>query len=171
MSDLSPTLREGGHGQSHANSGVVPAIAFALRGRDDGAQVEVSGDRVGALRAGSGGSSRDYVAEPIAFTTEQTPKFSPDTALTLTKQSPTGGGQIQSVMSYGGVRRLTPVECERLQGFPDDYTAETAFRSRISADGPRYKALGNSMAVPVMRWIMGRIKQNYQAVMAEREAS
>ena len=54
----------------------------------------------------------------VAFTTEQTPKFNHECALTLTKQSPTGGGQIQSVMSAMQVRRLTPVECERLQGFP-----------------------------------------------------
>jgi len=51
------------------------------------------------------------------------------------------------------VRRLTPRECERLQGFPDDYTKISA----KAADGPRYKALGNSMAVPVMRWIGERI--------------
>ena len=50
------------------------------------------------------------------------------------------------------VRRLTPRECERLQGFPDDYTAIPK-----AADGPRYKALGNSMAVPVMAWIGKRI--------------
>ena len=54
------------------------------------------------------------------------------------------------------VRRLTPRECERLQGFPDDYTAIT-FKGKPAADGPRYKALGNSMAVPVMRWIGERI--------------
>jgi DNA (cytosine-5)-methyltransferase 1 len=54
------------------------------------------------------------------------------------------------------VRRLTPRECERLQGFPDDYTA-IQFRNKPAADGPRYKALGNSMAVPVMRWIGARI--------------
>jgi len=54
------------------------------------------------------------------------------------------------------VRRLTPRECERLQGFPDDYTAIT-YRNKPAADGPRYKALGNSMAVPVMRWIGERI--------------
>ena len=50
------------------------------------------------------------------------------------------------------VRRLTPRECERLQGFPDDYTL-VEYRGKPAADGPRYKALGNSMAVPVMRWI------------------
>jgi DNA (cytosine-5)-methyltransferase 1 len=54
------------------------------------------------------------------------------------------------------VRRLTPRECERLQGFPDDYTL-IPHRGKPAADGPRYKALGNSMAVPVMRWIGRRI--------------
>jgi DNA (cytosine-5)-methyltransferase 1 len=55
------------------------------------------------------------------------------------------------------VRRLTPVECERLQGFPDNYT-----NIPKAADGNRYKALGNSMAVPVMRWIGERINQYEQ---------
>lgn len=53
---------------------------------------------------------------------------------------------------HGLVRRLTPIECERLQGFPDNYTAIPG-----AADGPRYAALGNSMAVPVIRWIGRRI--------------
>jgi DNA (cytosine-5)-methyltransferase 1 len=59
------------------------------------------------------------------------------------------------------VRRLTPVECERLQGFPDNFT-RIPWRNkpaRECPDGPRYKALGNSMAVPVMRWIGERIQQ------------
>jgi DNA (cytosine-5)-methyltransferase 1 len=55
------------------------------------------------------------------------------------------------------VRRLTPRECERLQGFPDDYTL-VPHRNKPAADGPRYKSLGNSMAVPVMRWIGERIQ-------------
>lgn len=55
-----------------------------------------------------------------------------------------------------GVRRLTPTECERLQGFPDGHT-NVPHRGKPAADGPRYKALGNSMAVPVMRWIGRRI--------------
>lgn len=55
------------------------------------------------------------------------------------------------------VRRLTPRECERLQGFPDDHTL-VSYRGAPAADGPRYKALGNSMAVPVMRWIGERIQ-------------
>lgn len=56
------------------------------------------------------------------------------------------------------VRRLTPRECERLQGFPDDHTI-VPWRGKMAPDGPRYKALGNSMAVPVMRWIGERISQ------------
>ena len=58
-----------------------------------------------------------------------------------------------------GVRRLTPRECERLQGFPDDYTLVT-HRNKPAADGPRYKAIGNSMAVPVISWICKRIQEN-----------
>jgi len=54
------------------------------------------------------------------------------------------------------VRRLTPTECERLQGFPDGWTA-IPYRGKPASDGPRYKALGNSMAVPVMAWIGRRI--------------
>lgn len=53
-------------------------------------------------------------------------------------------------------RRLTPVECERLQGFPDGWT-DVEYRGKPAPDTKRYKALGNSMAVPVMRWIGERI--------------
>jgi DNA (cytosine-5)-methyltransferase 1 len=59
------------------------------------------------------------------------------------------------------VRRLTPVECERLQGFPDHWT-RIAYRNKppeLCPDGPRYKAIGNSWAVPVVRWIGERIKE------------
>lgn len=65
--------------------------------------------------------------------------------------------QTPATLSSSGVRRLTPRECERLQGFPDDYTL-TPYRNREMADGPRYKMLGNSMAVPVMGWIGHRIQ-------------
>ena len=123
MDDCSPTLRAGGAAASHANGGVMPAVAFALRGREGGAMPEIEGDQVGALRSASGGSSRSYVAATA-------------------------------------VRRLTPIECERLQGFPDGYTA-IPWRGKGAdqcPDGPRYKALGNSMAVPVMRWIGERMQ-------------
>ena len=66
-----------------------------------------------------------------------------------------GGLGIRQAMA---VRRLSPKECERLQGFPDNYT-DIQPKGKATPDGPRYKALGNSMAVPVMRWIGERIAQ------------
>jgi DNA (cytosine-5)-methyltransferase 1 len=80
-----------------------------------------------------------------------------DVSATMTADmaGPTHSGP--KVMQNMAVRRLTPVECERLQGFPDNYT-----NIPKAADGNRYKALGNSMAVPVMRWIGERINQYEQ---------
>jgi DNA (cytosine-5)-methyltransferase 1 len=66
------------------------------------------------------------------------------------------GGEAEPTQPNYAVRRLTPRECERLQGFPDDYTL-IPWRKGVAPDGPRYKALGNSMAVPVVRWIGERI--------------
>lgn len=75
-------------------------------------------------------------------------------------QTPITGGREKRGLT---VRRLTPRECERLQGFPDDYT-DIPYRNKEHApDGPRYKALGNSMAVPVMRWIGERIRMVEEA--------
>ena len=65
--------------------------------------------------------------------------------------------QSAAVLNNMAVRRLTPVECERLQGFPDNYT-DIKPKGKDTPDGPRYKALGNSMAVPVMAWIGKRIQ-------------
>lgn len=62
------------------------------------------------------------------------------------------------IISCPGVRRLTPLECERLQGFPDGWT-DVPHKGKPASDSARYKALGNSMAVPVMRWIGERIQQ------------
>lgn len=183
-----PVLRSMGHDGSHANGGgqlavafnwqgggtqttlgydpdsdtvgtlashQTPAIAFALRGREGGAMPEVEGDgqSVGTLRAANGGSSRDYVACVTG-----------DVAHTLKAEgfdaSEDGTGRGQPIVNHASaVRRLTPVECERLQGFPDDFTA-IPWRGKSAEecpDGPRYKALGNSMAVPVMAWIGQRI--------------
>jgi len=80
-----------------------------------------------------------------------------DVSATMTADmaGPTHSGP--KVMQNMAVRRITPVECERLQGFPDNYT-----NIPKAADGNRYKALGNSMAVPVMRWIGERINQYEQ---------
>lgn len=85
------------------------------------------------------------------------------------KNSHSNAGGHASVQYGSTVRRLTPRECERLQGFPDDYTL-VPHRGKPMADGPRYKALGNSMAVPVMAWIGQRIAA-VDALMTERAAA
>ena len=88
---------------------------------------------------------------------------------TLTSKTKNSGGiamSNQEIFSQRGgglashltVRRLTPRECERLQGFPDDFTLIPYRHGKPAADGPRYKALGNSMAVPVVGWVLSRIR-------------
>jgi DNA (cytosine-5)-methyltransferase 1 len=104
-----------------------PAHAFKIRGVG-----HYTGTNGGVAKPGTGGSG--YMGQD-------------EKAYTIATS------QDQQIMHGMAVRRLTPTECERLQGFPDGYTdimPETP-------DGPRYKALGNSMAVPVMRWIGSRI--------------
>ena len=125
-------------------------IAFNLRGREGGAAAELTD--VASLRASSGGSSRSYVG----FAQNQRDEVRcVDVAGALAAE--TGMKQQTYVNTAMRVRRLTPTECERLMGFPDDYTL-VPFRGKLAADGNRYKALGNSMAVPVMRWIGQRIE-------------
>jgi len=65
--------------------------------------------------------------------------------------------RLHNVVGHVRPRQLMPVECERLQGLPDGHTAVT-YRGKPAKDGPRYRAIGNSMAVPVMRWIGQRIQ-------------
>jgi DNA (cytosine-5)-methyltransferase 1 len=90
------------------------------------------------------------IAQPIGWSEELTASI--DLAGTIQRGG--DGGRHDGVMQTNmAVRRLTPVECERLQGFPDNYTN---IKDKCP-DGPRYKALGNSWAVPVVRWIGERI--------------
>jgi len=77
-----------------------------------------------------------------------------DVTATMTSASGISNATGPKVMESLRVRRLTPMECERLQGFPDGYT-----NTPTSSDSTRYKALGNSMAVPVMKWIGNRIME------------
>jgi DNA (cytosine-5)-methyltransferase 1 len=99
----------------------------------------------------------DKSKTPAVFCDTYNGTIQGDISATLTADmaGPTHSGP--KVMQNIAVRRLTPVECERLQGFPDNYT-----NIPKAADGNRYKALGNSMAVPVMRWIGERINQYEQ---------
>jgi len=126
----------------------APIVAFSGRSRgDDGRGYDrpplfFGGETVGAI---------DTVKPHcVAFNALQ----DPDSWQERTGPLDTDGST-QAVALNMQVRRLTPRECERLQGFPDDYTL-IPYRGKAAADcadGPRYKALGNSMAVPVMRWI------------------
>jgi DNA (cytosine-5)-methyltransferase 1 len=147
-SDLAPTLRAMNHGRSHANAGgQLAAVIFESR----------------FVRNGRGAPS--VVAPPLKAQSGGTGR---------------GDGAPLLATSFA-VRRLTPRECERLQGFPDDWTLVPNYSRRLrpdeveemaayfrvpveiartlgaTPDGPRYKAVGNSMAVPVMRWIGTRI--------------
>ena len=98
------------------------------------------------------------VAQPICLMDQGGSVMNIEHDMTGTLRHETHGHE-PVVMQSMAVRRLTPRECERLQGFPDDYTLLPG----KPADGPRYKALGNSMAVPVMAWIGKRIKKCLQS--------
>jgi DNA (cytosine-5)-methyltransferase 1 len=128
---------------------LVP-MAFDARQSD----VITYGDRSGPL-------DTDGHSISIAFSAKDHGADAGDIAPTLRAGGHVGshanGGVMPAVAQHMSVRRLTPRECERLQGFPDDYTL-IPYRGKPAADGPRYKALGNSMAVPVMAWIGRRIQ-------------
>ncbi len=135
------------HG-ADALDGCAPTLR-AMRGREGGSQPETSD--VASMRAASGGSSRSYVTHSVCLGSDPITSEEHTQPLTCRKGDP-------GTVSYvAGVRRLTPRECERLQGFPDDYTL-IPYRGKSAADGPRYKALGNSMAINVMSWVGERIQ-------------
>lgn len=145
------------HGQENA------CIAFSYK--DHGA--DASEDLSPTLRAGNSDNSNANSGQPpaiaYAFKPGQGAKargigFAEEQSPTLTSAS-SGTNLTPAVMCGVSVRRLMPVECERLQGFPDNHTL-ISWRGKEAAecpDGPRYRAIGNSMAVPVMRWIGERI--------------
>lgn len=141
--------RTDGKGYTHDARGVPQAVAVRT------AQTNANGHGVSENRAhtldGAQGqcvafSGRNRGPEPKVNRLERPPH----TMIELT-------GALETVKPWNishdsVVRRLTPMECERLQGFPDGYT-QVSYRGKPAADGPRYKALGNSMAVPVVRRI------------------
>jgi DNA (cytosine-5)-methyltransferase 1 len=151
----------GGRGGVGVGAVLAPLIAHTLRG--DG------------FDASEDGTGRGV---PLVVNARETPITADNLSLPLgaqdhghavlndvhpTLSASTGGGPTSqdwqahaAVINEQAVRRLMPVECEFLQGFPRGYTAIT-YRGKPAADGNRYKALGNSMAVPVVRWIGERI--------------
>jgi site-specific DNA-cytosine methylase len=140
---------------THATQGVAVAIQGTVIGRSETAGPQGSGaDVSGAMFTLT---KTDVHAVAIGLDEEQNARV--DGFGTL-KARMEGGGFEGTVMTPAmQVRRLTPVECERLQGFPDGHTNIPWRGKPESPDGPRYKALGNSMAVPVMSWIGKRINE------------
>jgi DNA (cytosine-5)-methyltransferase 1 len=101
------------------------------------------------------------IIDRAAFNQGQNAQYEPriEEGQTMSSLVAKGPHAVQHTMA---IRRLTPKECERLQGFPDDWTKihyHKNGKSKECPDGPRYKACGNSMAVPVMRWIGERIEK------------
>lgn len=144
---VSHTLRGEGHDASEDGTGrgvpIVPMAFMDTESHSSGSNIDISP----TMRTGD--CAKICVAE-VADTL---------TAYWERSKGAKAGNQVgvlNPIIYPSAVRRLMPVECERLQGFPDDYTAIT-YRGKPAADGPRYKALGNSMAVPVVRWIGERI--------------
>ena len=149
---LAPTLRaEAGDNQL--------AIAHPMVLMDQGGSamnVQTDGT-VGTLRRETHGHE-PVVMQPVCLGGQHpNAGIGIDQAPTLTSAMGAGGGHVPIVSM--AVRRLTPTECERLQGFPDGYTNIPWRKAAESPDGPRYKALGNSWAVPVVRWIGQRIQE------------
>lgn len=150
------------HEQAHTlgrNNGMENAL-LAFSCKDHGAD---AGDLAPTLRAMGHGASHANAGGQVAAC------ITGDITHTLKAEgfdaSEDGTGRGQPMPLGGaGVRRLTPIECERLQGFPDDYTL-VPYRGRVAGlcpDGPRYKAIGNSKAVFVVRWIGRRIQQQLE---------
>jgi len=137
--DITHTLNTANNGKGSSEDGT------------GGATAELGGEVATALRAFSGGGDKPHV---LAVHGTQDPCVGVEVAFA---QGRNNGGE-NAISQTLAVRRLTPTECERLQGFPDDHTL-VDYRNKPAADGPRYKANGNSMAVPVMHWIGRRIQE------------
>ena len=133
------------------------AIQGNLIGRDKGGPQGVGASTEGAMYTMT---KADVHGVAVAFHPTQDPISSTDGSVHAMGCGSSGGCATQAVAQAMTVRRLTPRECERLQGFPDDYTL-IPWRKKAAGDcpdGPRYKALGNSMAVNVVTWIGERIQ-------------
>lgn len=164
IGEIAHTLKaEGFDGSEDGTGRGVPTIAHtvALRGREGGATAELGGEVATALRASTGGGDKPHILAFSAkdYGADATDNLSPTLRAGGHSKSHANAGVMPAVATPLAVRRLTPVECEFLQGFPQNHTL-VPYRNKPAADGPRYKALGNSMAVPVMRWIGERIDKH-----------
>jgi DNA (cytosine-5)-methyltransferase 1 len=147
MTDCHTALRARPPGQSEASTTTVVAFAQNQLG-----EVRMNAEVMGTVNTNQNASGRNT---PMVA-------YDSDTIGTIRSNTRNNSDPVTEaamhVMHGMAVRRLTPKECERLQGFPDGYT-DVTYRNKPAADGPRYRALGNSMAVPVMAWIGQRIAE------------
>jgi DNA (cytosine-5)-methyltransferase 1 len=173
VGDIAPTLNRMGGGQRE------PCICLMDQG---GGVMNIETDVTGTLRSQTKGhepiimATRQGNAEiteghaptlncnheaPVVYFAQNTRDEVREMNVVGALAAQPGMKQTSYIRQDSTVRRLTPRECERLQGFPDDWT-KIPWRGKPAEDcpdGPRYKALGNSMAVPVMRWIGERIRK------------
>jgi DNA (cytosine-5)-methyltransferase 1 len=162
-----------GFEDQHINEGAPLFVPVVCHGSQDPLILEDTafpigrngdGKIVGALAANTGMKQQNYIAQGITIHgTDKTVKVASytDVAGSLRTKPPRGieNSSTTAVQHGMTVRRLTPKECERLQGFPDDHT-KIPWRNKSAEDcpdGPRYKAIGNSKAVPVIKWIGERL--------------
>jgi DNA (cytosine-5)-methyltransferase 1 len=169
--EVSHCLNAGGMGRIDYESETMIACAHSLRA--DGFDASEDGTGRGtplvpiAFAHQQGGNIDLHMADNVGLALQrcqtQAVAFGVDGACGTLPANPGSGTRSDgsfveaAIVDKWAVRRLTPTECERLQGFPDGYTA-IPYRNKPAADGPRYKALGNSMACNVMRWIGRRIE-------------
>lgn len=139
------------HGENETSG--VPFVAYRTFG-DGGTYAQ--GDRTGAIGTNTDLSSHLITFEP-RYARNGRGAPSVDAAPLKAQNGTTGIGDGAPCVSDGRhVRRLTPRECERLMGFPDDYTL-VRHKGKLLEDGPRYRMIGNSIAIPPLRWIGARI--------------
>jgi len=154
--EIVPTLKQ----RMGTGGGQVPMVAEPVTVFQPGTMVRLGGgvwqDQVPTLRAeAKRGDNEPHIAQPYSFDTQ----FGSN-ANVFVDQSPTlkASQQSPSIATTMAVRRLTPLECERLMGFPDDHTRWTD-EGKEQADTHRYKQCGNAVASPVARWVGQHVRR------------
>lgn len=157
--DMAMTLRPDGH-SGIGRSGGAQYVAYGamLRGRNGGSQLELRENEMPSLRAIQGGGGRPMV---MAFAENSRAELVESDVVGLKAGGGKPGQSYPTIREGMTIRRLMPIECERLQGFPDGWTEGLS-------DRQRYKALGNAVCVNVVEWIARRIVRTEEAVSDEQ---
>jgi DNA (cytosine-5)-methyltransferase 1 len=152
--EVAPTQNQFDVGDTRATT----VVAFTQNSRDEVREINGDGQIAASISAEAGMHQTNYIA--FANRTRdgvKMPEVMKDGVVpALTNPGQGGRADAVNVATHMQVRRLTPTECCRLQGFPDDH-CDIVYRKKPAADGPKYRALGNSMAVPCMAWLGWRI--------------